>query len=49
VVLEKILENPLDNKEIKPVNAEGNQPRILIGRIDVEAEDPILRPPNVKS
>ena len=26
VVLEKTLENPLDNKEIKPVNPKGNQP-----------------------
>ena len=29
VVLEKILENPLDSKEIKPVNLKGNQPWIL--------------------
>ena len=26
VVLEKTLESPLDSKEIKPVNPEGNQP-----------------------
>ena len=26
LVLEKILESPLDSKEIKPVNLEGNQP-----------------------
>ena len=26
VVLEDILESPLDSKEIKPVNAKGNQP-----------------------
>ena len=32
VVLEKILESPLDCKEIKPVNPRGNQPWILIGR-----------------
>ena len=32
VVLEKNLESPLDNKEIKPVNLKGNQPWILIGR-----------------
>ena len=49
MVLEKILENPLDNKEIKPVNAEGNQPRILIGRTDAEAEVPILLPSDVKN
>ena len=37
-VLEKTLERPLDRKEIKPVNPKGNQPRILIERIDAEAE-----------
>ena len=26
VVLEKTLESPMDNKEIKPVNPKGNQP-----------------------
>ena len=26
VVLEKILESSLDNKEIKPINLKGNQP-----------------------
>ena len=26
LVLEKILESPLDSKEIKPVNSKGNQP-----------------------
>ena len=34
VVLEKILESPLDFKEIKPVNPKGNQPWIFIGRTD---------------
>ena len=38
VVLEKTLENLLDCKEIKPVNLKGNQPWILTGRIDAEAE-----------
>ena len=42
VVLEKTLKSPLDNKEIKPVNPKGNQPWILIGRTDAEAEAPIL-------
>ena len=37
VVLEKILESPLDNKEIKPVNPKGNQPWIFIGRTDAES------------
>ena len=41
--------NPLDSKEIQPVNPKGNQPRILIGRTDAEAETPILWPPDVKS
>ena len=49
VVLEKTLESPLDNKEIKPVNPKGNQPWIIIGRSDAEAEAPRLWPPNVKS
>ena len=47
VVLEKILESPLDCKEIKPVNPKGNQPWIFIGRTD--AEGSILWPPDVKS
>jgi len=49
VVLEKILESPLNCKEVKPVNPKGNQPRIFIGRTDAEAEAPILWPPNGKS
>ena len=49
VVLEKILENPLDCKEIKPVNAKGYQPWIFIGTTDAKAEAPILWPPDVKS
>ena len=42
VVLEKTVENPLDCKEIKPVNPKGNQTWIFIGRTDAEAETPIL-------
>ena len=38
MVLEKTPEGSLDSKEIKPVNLKGNQPRILIGRTDVEVE-----------
>ena len=49
VVLEKILESPLESKEIKSVNPKGNQPWILTGRIDTEAEAIILWPPDVKS
>ena len=48
-VLEKTLNNPLDCKEIKPINSTGNQPWILIGRTDAEAEAPILWPPDAKS
>jgi len=44
VVLEKILESPMDCKEIQPVNPKGNQPWIFIGRTDAEAEAPILWP-----
>ena len=49
MVLEKTLENPLDSKEIKPVNPKGNQPWIFIGKTDAEAEALILWPPDVKS
>ena len=49
VVLEETLESPLDCKEIKPVDSKGNQPWILIGRTDTEAEDPILWLPDAKS
>ena len=46
-MLEKTLESPLDNKEIKPINPKGNQSWIFIGRTDAEA--PILWPPDAKS
>ena len=36
VVLEKILESPLDCKEIKPVNPKGNQSWIFIGRTELK-------------
>ena len=49
VVSEKILESPLDCKEIQPVHPKGNQSWVFIGRTDAEAETPILRPPDVKS
>ena len=48
-MLEKILESPLDCKEIKPVSPKGNQPQIFIGRTDAEAETPVLWPSDVKS
>ena len=47
VVLEKILESPLNIKEIKPVNPKGNQPWIFIGRSNAESLAPILWPPDV--
>ena len=49
VVLEKTLESPLDCKEIQPVHPKGNQSWIFTGRIDAEAETPILWPPDGKS
>ena len=49
VVLEKTLESPLDCKEIQPVHPKGNQSWIFIGRIDAEAETPILWPPDAKN
>jgi len=49
VALVKTRESPLDCKEIKPVHPKGNQSWVIIGRIDVEAETPILWPPDTKS
>ena len=49
MVLEKTLESPLDNKEIQPVHRKGNQSWIFTGRIDAEAETPILWPPDAKN
>ena len=44
VVLEKTLKSSLDYKEIKPVHPKGNQSWIFIGRMDTEAEAPIIWP-----
>ena len=49
VVLEKTLESPLDCKEIQPVHPKGAQSCVFIGGTDLEAEAPILWPPDVKS
>ena len=49
VVLEKILERCLDCKEIQPVYPKGDQSWVFIGRTDIEAEIPILWPPDAKS
>ena len=47
--MEKTLENPLDCKEIQPVHPKGDQSWVFIGRTDVEAETPILWPPDGKA
>ena len=49
VVLEKTLESLLDCKEIKPAHPKRNQSGIFFGRTDVEAEDPILWPPDART
>ena len=49
MVLEKTLESPLDCKEIQPVHPKGDQSSVFIGRTDVEAETPILWPPDPKN
>ena len=45
----KILESPLDCKDIQPVHPKGNQSWIVIGRTDAEAETPILWPRDMKN
>ena len=47
--MEKTLDNPLDNKEIKLVIPKGNQSWIFIGRSDAKVETPILWPPDVNN
>ena len=49
VLLEKTLESPLNCKEIQPVHPKEDQSRVFIGRTVVEAETPILLPPDVKN
>ena len=46
MVLEKTLESPLDCKEIQSVHPKGDQSWVFIGRTDVEAETPVLWPPD---
>ena len=43
------LQSPLYCKEIQPVHPKGDQSWVFIGRTDVEAEAPILWPPDAKS
>ena len=49
MVLEKNLESPLDHKDTQPVHSKGDQSCVFIGRTDVEAETPILWPPDVRA
>ena len=49
MVLHKMLESPLDCKEINPVNLKGNQSWMFIGRTGAEAETPVFLPPDEKS
>ena len=39
----------LDCKEVQPIHPKGDQSWVFIGRTDVEAEIPILWPPDVKN
>ena len=45
----RLLESPLDCKEIQPVHPKGDQSWVFIGRTNVEAKTPILWPPDAKS
>ena len=47
-MLEKTLESHLDCKEIQPVHPKEDQSWMFIGRTDVEAQTPILWPPDAK-
>ena len=49
VVFQKTLERPLYCKELQPVHSKGDQSWVFIGRTDVEAETPLLWPPDGKS
>ena len=49
MMLEKTPGSPLDCKEIQPVHPKGDRSWVFFGRTDVEAETPILWPPDVKS
>ena len=48
-MLEKSLESTLYCKEIQLVHPKGDQSWVFTGRTDVEAETPILWPPEAKS
>ena len=42
-------ESPLDCQDIQPVHPKGDESWVFTGRTDVEAETPILWPPDAKS
>ena len=48
-MLEEILENPLDWKEIQAVYTKGDHSWVFTGGTDVEAEIPIVWPPDAES
>ena len=49
VRMEESFDSPLDGKEVQPVHPKGDHSWVFIGKIDVEAEIPILWPPDVRS
>ena len=49
MVLQKTLVSPLDCKGIQPAHLKGDQSWVFIVRTDVEAETPVLWPPDAKS
>ena len=46
---EKAYKSPLNCKKIQPVHPRGDQSQVFFERTDVEAETPILLPPDTKS
>ena len=48
-MLEKTLESLLDCKETQPVHPKGNQSWAFTGKTNVEAETPILWPPDAQN
>ena len=48
-MLENTLEGPLNCKEIQPAHPKGDQSLVFIRRTEVEAETPIISPPDAKS
>ena len=48
-MLDKTLESPLDSKKIQAIHSKEDRSWVFIGRTDVEAETPIIWPPDAKS